>query len=96
MNREASMNIIEFRNVSKLYYRHGERLLLRNRLQQWMSGKRPESFAAVKNISFTVQRGESLAVGRQRGHGLLAFLRVHDTPFSPFSFLTPLFYARTC
>jgi len=69
MNLEASMNIIEFRNVSKLYYRHGERLLLRNRLQQWMSGKRPESFAAVKNISFTVQRGESLAVVGPNGAG---------------------------
>jgi ABC-type polysaccharide/polyol phosphate transport system ATPase subunit len=63
------MNIVEFNNVSKLYYRHGDRLLLRNRLQQWMSGKRPESFAAVKNVSFTMQRGESMAVVGPNGAG---------------------------
>jgi ABC-type polysaccharide/polyol phosphate transport system ATPase subunit len=63
------MNIVEFNNVSKLYYRHGDRLLLRNRLQQLVSGKRPESFAAVKNVSFTMQRGESMAVVGPNGAG---------------------------
>jgi lipopolysaccharide transport system ATP-binding protein len=63
------MNIVEFNNVSKFYYRHGERLLLRNRLQQLFSGKRPERFAAVKNVSFTMERGESLAVVGPNGAG---------------------------
>ena len=56
------MNIVEFNNVSKIYYSHGDRLLLRNRLQQLLSRRHPESFAAVKNVSFTMQRGESMAV----------------------------------
>src|ERR1700722_4156014 len=63
------MNIVEFHNVSKIYYHHGERLLLRNRLQQFLSRKKPESFAAVKNVSFTMQRGESMAIVGPNGAG---------------------------
>jgi ABC-type polysaccharide/polyol phosphate transport system ATPase subunit len=63
------MNIVEFNNVSKFYYRHGDRLLLRNRLQQLITGTRPESFAAVKNVSFTMRRGESMAIVGPNGAG---------------------------
>src|ERR1039457_3403112 len=63
------MNIVEFHNVSKIYYRHGDRLLLRNRLQQLLSGRKPESFAAVKNVSFTMERGESMAIVGPNGAG---------------------------
>ena len=63
------MNIVEFNNVSKIFYRHGDRLLLRNRLQQLFSGRRPESFAAVKNVSFTIRRGESMAIVGPNGAG---------------------------
>ena len=63
------MNIVEFHNVSKIYYRHGERMLLRNRLQQLLSRKKPESFAAVKNVSFTMERGESMAIIGPNGAG---------------------------
>jgi ABC-type polysaccharide/polyol phosphate transport system ATPase subunit len=44
-------------------------MLLRNRLREWMSGKRPESFAAVKNVSFVLERGESMAVVGPNGAG---------------------------
>ena len=63
------MFTIEFNNVSKIYYRHGGRMLLRNRLQQMISGRPPENFAAVKNVSFKVRRGESLAVVGPNGAG---------------------------
>jgi lipopolysaccharide transport system ATP-binding protein len=63
------MNIVEFNNVTKLYYRHGDRLLLRNRLQQLITGTRPESFAAVKNVSFDMRRGESMAIIGPNGAG---------------------------
>jgi len=63
------MNIVEFNNVSKIFYRHSDRLLLRSRLQQLVSGKRPESFAAVKNVSFSIRRGESMAVVGPNGAG---------------------------
>lgn len=63
------MYIVEFENVSKIYYRHGGRILLRNRLQEIISGKKPESFAALKNVSFRLKRGESMAVVGQNGAG---------------------------
>ena len=63
------MYIVEFNNVSKIYYRHGGRMLLRNRLQQVISGKKPESFAALKNVSFKVKHGESMAVIGPNGAG---------------------------
>jgi lipopolysaccharide transport system ATP-binding protein len=63
------MNIVEFNGVSKIYYHGGGRMLLRNRVQEWISGKRPESFAAVKNVSFELKRGESMAVIGSNGAG---------------------------
>jgi lipopolysaccharide transport system ATP-binding protein len=62
-------NIVEFNDVTKIYYHGGGRMLLRNRIQEWIAGKRPESFAAVKNISFVLKRGESMAVVGSNGAG---------------------------
>lgn len=63
------MNIVEFNGVTKIFYRHGGRMLLRNRLQQMISGRKAESFAALKNVSFQLRRGESLAVVGPNGAG---------------------------
>ena len=63
------MYIVEFNNVSKIYYRHGGRMLLRNRVQQLISGQKPESFSALKNVSFKLRRGESMAVIGPNGAG---------------------------
>lgn len=65
----TSENIVEFKDVTKIYYRHSDRLLLRNIVQQTLSGKRPESFPAVKNVSFTMRRGESMAIVGPNGAG---------------------------
>ena len=79
------MYIVEFNNVSKIYYRHGGRMLLRNRVQQLISGQKPESFAALKNVSFNMRRGESMAVvgpngaGKSTLLGLVAGLSRPDT-----------------
>jgi lipopolysaccharide transport system ATP-binding protein len=62
-------NIVEFHGVTKIYYHGGGRMLLRNRVQEWVSGKRPESFAAVKNVSFELRHGESMAVVGSNGAG---------------------------
>jgi ABC-type polysaccharide/polyol phosphate transport system ATPase subunit len=63
------MNIVEFSQVSKIYFHGGGRMLLRNRIQEWMSGRHPESFAAVKNVSFVLGNGESMAVVGSNGAG---------------------------
>ena len=79
------MYIVDFNNVSKIYYRHGGHMLLRNRIQHLVSGKKPESFAALKNVSFKMKRGESMAVvgpngaGKSTLLGLVAGLSRPDT-----------------
>ncbi len=63
------MCIVEFDRVSKIFYRHGGRVLLRNRIQHMLSGRKHESFAAVNNVSFQIRRGESMAVVGPNGAG---------------------------
>ena len=63
------MYIVEFDHVSKIFYHGGGQVLLRHRLQNMLSGKRREGFAAVKDVSFRLRRGESLAVLGPNGAG---------------------------
>jgi ABC-type polysaccharide/polyol phosphate transport system ATPase subunit len=63
------MHVVEFNNVFKLYRRHGGRMLLRQRLRHLFSGSERESFAALKNVSFRIRRGESMAVIGPNGAG---------------------------
>lgn len=63
------MFIVEFNNVFKLYRLHGGRMLLRERLQHLVAGAGRESFAALKNVSFRIRRGESMAVIGSNGAG---------------------------
>jgi lipopolysaccharide transport system ATP-binding protein len=63
------MSLIEFSAVSKSFARHTGRLLLRDRLAHWLKGNRGERFYALKNISFTVEEGEGLAVVGANGAG---------------------------
>lgn len=63
------MNVIDFDNVSKVYYRHGGRILLRTRIRHVLSGQVHETFPALKNVTFRLPRGESLAVVGRNGAG---------------------------
>jgi lipopolysaccharide transport system ATP-binding protein len=63
------MSVIEFRNVSKSYHRHAGQMLLRNHLTQFFRRERLERFFALKSVSFTLDRGESLAVIGSNGAG---------------------------
>ncbi len=63
------MSLIEFQNVSKKYYRHPGQMLLRNHLTRLLTRQYEEPFYALKNVSFTLEKGESLAVIGSNGAG---------------------------
>ena len=63
------MSVIEFQGVSKVFHRHHGPMLLRDRVRQVLTGEVGEKFYALKNVSFKLKRGESLAVIGPNGAG---------------------------
>jgi lipopolysaccharide transport system ATP-binding protein len=63
------MSVVEFHNVSKVFHRHTGKLLLRYRLKQLFTSEVGEPFYALKNVSFVLEHGESLAVIGANGAG---------------------------
>src|SRR6185437_4054882 len=61
---------VEFEHVWKRFPRHTHRMLLRTKLAQLFSSRAPaDAFYALKDINFSVQRGESLAILGANGAG---------------------------
>ena len=63
------MSVIEFHNVSKKFTRHAGQMLLRNHLTRFFTRQKEMPFFALKHVSFSVERGESLAVIGSNGAG---------------------------
>jgi lipopolysaccharide transport system ATP-binding protein len=63
------MPLIEFDRVSKSFTQTGEAKLLRSHLRDFWKRDRKEAFLALKSVSFTVDRGESMAVLGRNGAG---------------------------
>jgi ABC-type polysaccharide/polyol phosphate transport system ATPase subunit len=63
------MPVIEFNNVSKTFPRLRGQLLLRSRLAHWLKSSSAAPFYALRNVTFHVDRGESLAVIGPNGAG---------------------------
>ncbi len=60
---------IEFRKVSKIYYRHPSRAFLHRYLMDKWRRKRKERFYALREVSFELEEGGSLAVVGSNGAG---------------------------
>jgi ABC-type polysaccharide/polyol phosphate transport system ATPase subunit len=60
---------IEFEGVSKIFARHTQRKLLRGYLHGLLARRRTENFYALKNVSFRIDRGESVAIIGSNGAG---------------------------
>ena len=63
------MSVIEFHNVSKTFARHAGQMLLRNHLTRFFTRQKDDPFFALKHLSYSVKRGESLAVIGSNGAG---------------------------
>jgi len=60
---------IGFSGVTKSFHLHSPRTLLRGHLARWSKGAHKERFVALKNVSFRVRQGESVAVVGPNGAG---------------------------
>ena len=60
---------IEFQGVSKVFARHTQRKLLRGYLHGLLARHRTEKFYALKEVSFQIGRGESVAIVGSNGAG---------------------------
>ena len=63
------MNLVECHAVTKSFRRHLSQQLLRNHLTDWFRRAPTQRFYALKDVSFTVASGESLAVIGRNGAG---------------------------
>jgi ABC-type polysaccharide/polyol phosphate transport system ATPase subunit len=61
--------MIEFQNVSKWFPHSTGRQLLRTHITRWFGRAHHEPFCALRNISFRLQDGESLAIVGSNGAG---------------------------
>jgi ABC-type polysaccharide/polyol phosphate transport system ATPase subunit len=63
------MSAIAFHNVSKKFARHAGQMLLRNHVTRFFTRQEDDPFFALKHVSFSVERGQSLAVIGSNGAG---------------------------
>jgi ABC-type polysaccharide/polyol phosphate transport system ATPase subunit len=63
------MALIEFQNVSKWFPHSTGRQLLRTHITRWFGKVHHEPFYALRNVSFQLEQGESLAIIGSNGAG---------------------------
>jgi ABC-type polysaccharide/polyol phosphate transport system ATPase subunit len=77
------MPLIEFQNVSKWFPHTTGRQLLRTHIARWFSGGHSEPFCVLRNVSFRVEDGESLAIVGSNGAGKSTLLSLAAGLASP-------------
>ena len=75
--------VLEFERVSKYFYRHGGRMLLRDRLAHALHPSSRERFYALTDVSFTLEHGESMAIVGSNGAGKSTLLNIATSLCDP-------------
>jgi ABC-type polysaccharide/polyol phosphate transport system ATPase subunit len=70
------MYIISCQHVSKIFRRHTGQRLLRQHLSSWLHLQRTEAFYALKDVTFSVQPGQSLGICGSNGAGKSTLLNL--------------------
>src|SRR5216684_4587973 len=63
------MGAIQFQGVSKIFHRHTGPKLIRHHFRDWFRPVPESDFYALKNISFSIDAGESVAIIGRNGAG---------------------------
>lgn len=79
------MPVVSFQNVSKYFRRHAGQMLLRDRIANLIRGSEREKFYALRDVSFSLEHGESLAVIGSNGAGKSTLLNIATGLCSPSS-----------